>query len=123
MRDYYNSEPVRVGIVEAIGAFHYEYVKGFYGTYHAKISVWAYTDLGHRVWLETIHDLPSWEKVVDKLKLVKRVNQGMVGTPISYRFSAEKGIGFINVGRRERKDRADTSYKWLRSRAEVGAQK
>jgi len=87
--------PRKTGIIEKLDAWHRGHSQ-FSRKPEARVSLWAITDLGDRVWLHTDNQLTddSRSGEVKEQKMMER-NQHLLGQKILYNYSDYKGIGFI----------------------------
>ena len=80
------------GKIEKIIAKHYS--QSNWTGESAKISLWAETDLGHEVWLQTQHNLDT-RRVNVKVRAYEDKNKHLLGQRIKYKFDERKEIGFV----------------------------
>jgi hypothetical protein len=102
MRKYrrrFERREYREGAIESIKAEHheprsrYDIRKG--RTYWpAKMTLWARTDNGDRVWLET-KDRLNTASVESKIREYENENQHLVGRIIRYALSENREVGFV----------------------------
>lgn len=61
---------------------------------NARVSLWANTEMGHQVWVETI-SVHDHGRIEDKKKGLLELSRYKVGDTLRYEYKAREGIGFI----------------------------